>query len=127
MDSTEDTYDDSFIPSSFEPFDPLFAFDDAGVAFDNLAEDPAFPVSWEEEEEKGTLYSTPLSWEPPEPKFEPLPIVSLQFLVALFLLCFSFLCLGSRMFQEQFDIMLLGRLERSMLTPIFLGNSHITP
>jgi hypothetical protein len=77
MDSTEDTYDDSFIPSSFEPFDPLFAFDDAGVALDNLAEDTSFPTSWEEEE-KGTLYSTPLSWEPPEPKFEALPVVSLN-------------------------------------------------
>jgi hypothetical protein len=73
MDSTEDTYDETLIPSVFDPFDPLsFAFSNAGVAFDNLAEEPSFPASWEENSPyESNLYSTPLSWEPPEPKIEP--------------------------------------------------------
>jgi hypothetical protein len=76
MDSTEDTYDDSLIPLALDPFDPLsFAFSNAGVAFDNLAEEPQFPASWEENSPyESNLYSTPLSWEPPEPKIEPVPV-----------------------------------------------------
>lgn len=75
MESFEDTYDPSLLPT-FEPSDPLF---DAGVAFpENLAldEDPIFPQSWEEDSPpyESNLYSTPLSWEPPEPKVEPLPV-----------------------------------------------------
>ena len=76
MDSTEDSYDETLIPSVFDPFDPLsFAFSNAGVAFDNLAEEAPFPASWEENSPyESNLYSTPLSWEPPEPKIERVPV-----------------------------------------------------
>jgi hypothetical protein len=79
MDSKDDTFDQSALPNTFDDFsfDPLF--NDAGAAYpDNLAaleEDPVFPASWEESPPyEGNLYSTPLSWEPPEPKVDPLPV-----------------------------------------------------
>ncbi|RDL42050.1 HLH, helix-loop-helix DNA-binding protein [Venustampulla echinocandica] len=53
-------------------------FDDAPVAFtDTLDDNPLFAADWEQQETppyEGNLYSTPLSWDPPEPpKFEPIP------------------------------------------------------
>lgn len=65
------------ISAAFDPFDPLSGFDDAVAFTDNLAldEDLVFPADWDQETPPydGNLYSTPLSWEPPEPKIEPLP------------------------------------------------------
>ena len=54
-------------------------FNNTTVAYNTLAldEDPLFPADWDQETPPydGNLYSTPLSWDPPEPatKIEPLP------------------------------------------------------
>lgn len=45
------------------------------VAFTDTLEEPLFPADWDQQETPpydGNLYSTPLNWDPPEPKIEPL-------------------------------------------------------
>ncbi|KAF4637776.1 hypothetical protein G7Y89_g295 [Cudoniella acicularis] len=57
-------------------FDSLNAFDDIVAFTEALDDDPLFPADWDQQETPpydGNLYSTPLSWDPPEPKVEPLP------------------------------------------------------
>ncbi len=60
-------------------FPTLDDFNSAAAYPDTLAldDDPLFPADWDQETPPydGNLYSTPLSWEPPEPvpKVEPLP------------------------------------------------------
>jgi Helix-loop-helix DNA-binding domain len=81
MESTEETLDTFSFPNQFDPFDPLL-FNDAGAALfprdiTLATEEAVFPASWAEEDSpsyEGNLYSTPLSWSPPEPKVEPLPV-----------------------------------------------------
>lgn len=81
MEAAKDTFDTFSFPNQFDSFDPLL-FDDAGAALfpqDNTlaTEEAAFPASWAEEDSpsyEGNLYSTPLSWSPPEPKVEQFPI-----------------------------------------------------
>jgi hypothetical protein len=71
------------ISAAFDPLDPLSGFDDAVAFTDTLAldEDPVFPADWDQETPPydGNLYSTPLSWEPPEPKVEPLPVPTVPY------------------------------------------------
>ena len=79
MASTE-SFDPSLYSGLSAVFDPLKlnTFEDSAVFTGNLAleDDSLFPVEWDQEETppyEGNLYSTPLSWDPPEPKIEPLP------------------------------------------------------
>jgi hypothetical protein len=78
--ASTDSFDPSLFPGTSADFDPLKVntFADPAVYAGNLAleEDPLFPVDWDQEESppyEGNLYSTPLNWDPPEPKVEPLP------------------------------------------------------
>jgi hypothetical protein len=61
-------------------FDSFNDFDDSAAFGDSLAleEDPLFQVGWDQQTPpyEGNLYSTPLSWDPPQPKIEPLPMTA---------------------------------------------------
>jgi hypothetical protein len=78
--ASTDSFDPLLFPGISAVFDPLKVnpFEDSAVFTGNLAleDDPLFPADWDQEETppyEGNLYSTPLSWDPPEPKIEPLP------------------------------------------------------
>jgi hypothetical protein len=63
----------SGIPAGFD----MNAFEDTETFTDALDnEEPLFPSDWDQQQTPpydGNLYSTPLNWDPPQPKVEPLP------------------------------------------------------
>jgi hypothetical protein len=74
--ASKDFFDPSALSGISASFDGLNDFDDTVAFTDTLAlEEDIFPADWDQETPPydGTLYSTPLSWDPPQPKIEPLP------------------------------------------------------
>ena len=52
------------------------SFEDSVNFTDALDDEPLFPTDWDQQQTppyEGNLYSTPLNWDPPEQKIEPLP------------------------------------------------------
>lgn len=81
--TAQSTFDPSTLsaPATSAPFDSLDDLDDTLAFTDTLeGEDSLFPVDWDQQTPpyEGNLYSTPLSWDPPEPKIEPLPTAPYQ-------------------------------------------------
>ncbi|TVY42849.1 Sterol regulatory element-binding protein [Lachnellula subtilissima] len=76
MDS-QSTLDPAVLSGMSPGFNALDGFDDTLAFTDPLeGDDPLFPVDWDQEDTppyEGNLYSTPLNWDPPEAKVEPLP------------------------------------------------------
>lgn len=76
MDS-QSTLDPAVLSGMSPGFNALDGFDDTLAFTDPLeGDDPLFPIDWDQETTppyEGNLYSTPLNWDPPEPKIEPLP------------------------------------------------------
>ncbi|TVY92221.1 Sterol regulatory element-binding protein, partial [Lachnellula willkommii] len=76
MDS-QSTLDPAVLSGMSPGFNALDGFDDTLAFTDPLeGDDPLFPVDWDQETTppyEGNLYSTPLNWDPPEAKVEPLP------------------------------------------------------
>ena len=81
MDS-QSTLDPSLLSGMSASLDDLNGFDDTLAFTDTLeGDDPLFPVDWDQETTppyEGNLYSTPLNWDPPEAKVEPLPSATYQ-------------------------------------------------
>ncbi|KAH6678336.1 hypothetical protein B0J14DRAFT_582472 [Halenospora varia] len=74
--TSKNSFDSSTLSGISAGFDPLNDFDDTVAFTDTLGDDPLFPADWDQQETPpydGNLYSTPLNWDPPEPKVEPLP------------------------------------------------------
>src|SRR6266536_4787497 len=75
--ASRDSIDPSTLSTGFESFDN---FDKTEAFTDNLAldDDPLFSIDWDQDTSpyEGNLYSTPLSWDRPKPKVEPLPLAA---------------------------------------------------
>ncbi|TVY48586.1 Sterol regulatory element-binding protein [Lachnellula occidentalis] len=76
MDS-QSTLDPAVLSGMSPGFNALDGFDDTLAFTDPLeGDEPLFPIDWDQETTppyEGNLYSTPLNWDPPEAKIEPLP------------------------------------------------------
>lgn len=79
---TRNTFDTSALSGISAGFEGLGDFDDTVAFNDSLAvdEEPLFSVDWDQETPPydGGLYSTPLNWDPPEPKIEEVPALPLS-------------------------------------------------
>lgn len=80
MSATKDAFDPSSLSDIAAGFDSLNDLDDTLAFTDTLdGEDSLFPWDHQTPPYEGNLYSTPLSWDPPEPtKVEPLPPAQYQ-------------------------------------------------
>ena len=77
MAATGNSFDKSNLSGISSAFD-FNDFDGTTGFGDNLSleQDPLFPTDWDQQSPpyEGNLYSTPLSWDPPQTKIEPVPM-----------------------------------------------------
>lgn len=75
MESNNKFFDPSVLSGISAGLESLEGFDDPVVFNENLDEEPLFSVDWDQDTPPydGGLYSTPLNWDPPQPKIEEVP------------------------------------------------------
>lgn len=79
--ASQSTLDPSALSGMSASFESLDGIDDTLAFPESLeGEDPLFPVDWVQDTPpyEGNLYSTPLNWDPPEPKVEPVQAAPYQ-------------------------------------------------